>query len=110
MVIQSNCNFVTNATSPIESKSYKNAQGDVLSVQISGATGVYYIEGRLIHNGTWCPLAGINLSDFSPVKGAYTKPGIYELGIVGIRDIRARVEAVNGSVTIQGQIISTEET
>jgi hypothetical protein len=81
-----------------------------LSLQIDGAAGVYHVEGRLQSQASWVPLAGINLSDFSPVKGSYTKPGVYELGIVGIRELRVRVEAVNGSVSIWGQIISTEET
>ena len=43
------------------------------------------------------------------MRGGFTKPGMYEIGIVGIREIRARIESVSGDVSMFGQIISTEE-
>lgn len=110
MVIQKNCEFVKNSSTPIVSKEFPNATGDVLTLQISGADGVYYIEGRNSSKLDWVPLAGINLSDFSAVRGIFTKAGLYEIGIVGIREVRARVESALGNVSIFGQIISTEET
>jgi len=110
MVIQKNCNFVTNTNAPIVSKIFTNATGDVLTLQISGANGVYHLEGRNNSNGDWFPLAAINLSNFAAVKGSFTTPGIYEIGIVGIRELRARVESAEGNVSMFGQIISTEET
>jgi hypothetical protein len=109
MIIQNNCNFVTKATESVVSKSFSNHAGDTLSFSITGATGVYYLEGRNHKEGMWCPLAGINLSDFSAVRGAYTQPGLYEIGILGVRELRVRVESVDGEVTIFGQIISSEE-
>lgn len=109
MVIQSNCNFVEKTNTPIVSKPFVNSQGDVLALQISGATGVFHIEGRNHRNGDWVSLAGINLTDFTPVRNGFTKPGMYEIGIVGIRELRARVESVNGKVSMFGQIISTGE-
>lgn len=110
MVIQKNCEFVTNASTPIVSKPFPNASGDVLTLQISGADGVYYLEGRNNSNHAWVPLAGINLTDFSAVREKFTKAGLYEIGVVGIRELRVRVESVAGNVSIFGQIISTEET
>ena len=110
MVIQKNCEFVKNSSTPIVSKPFPNAAGDVLTLQISGADGVYYVEGRNRSSHDWVPLAGINLSDFSAIRGKFTSAGLYELGIVGIRELRVRVESVSGEVTIFGQIISTEET
>ena len=109
MIIQKNCDFVTNIDSPIISKVFPNSSGDILSLQISGNEGMYYIEGRNNSDGDWVSLAGINLSDFSAVRGGFTKPGLYELGIIGIRQIRARVESASGNVSIFGQIISSEE-
>ena len=110
MVIQKNCNFITNATSPAESKVFSNATGDVLTLQISGADGVYKLEGRNHSQGDWVPLAGIDLSNFSMIKNGFSKAGLYEVGIIGIRELRATVESLQGAVNIFGQIISTEET
>lgn len=110
MVIQKNCEFATNATTPIVSKVFPNATGDTLTLQITGANGIYHLEGRNTTKGGWVSLAGINLSDFSAVRGGFTKEGIYEIGIVGIRELRFRIESVSGNVSAFGQIISTEET
>lgn len=110
MVIQSNCKFIENTSTPTVSKTFFNATGDVLSIQIDGANGVFHIEGRNNPRGNWISLAGINLSDFSAVRGGFTAPGMYEIGIVGVREIRANVESVQGNVSVFGQIISTEET
>jgi hypothetical protein len=110
MVIQKNCEFIKKATSPVVSKIFPNSTGDTLSLQISGADGTYHLEGRNSSKGDWVSLAGINLSDFSAVRGSFTKAGLYEIGIVGVREMRVRVESASGEVSIFGQIISTEET
>ena len=110
MIIQKNCEFVKNSNTSIISKIYPNSNGDILALQISGANGVYHLEGRNNSNNDWVSLAGINLSDFSAVRGNFTKAGLYEIGIVGVRELRVRVESVEGEVSIFGQIISTEET
>lgn len=109
MIIQSNCKFFDNTNTPTVSKTFQNAAGDVLSLQIFGADSVIHIEGRNSMRGDWVPLAGINLSDFSIAKGTYTKSGLYEIGIEGVRMIRARLESTSGNVSAMGQIISTGE-
>lgn len=109
MVIQKNLNFVSNTTIPVLSKTFINASGDVLSLEIKG-NGVIYIDGRLQDDSDWFSIAGINLSDFSVSKDGFTKPGLYEIGVIGIRQLRARVEAVQDNVSVYGQIISSEET
>ena len=111
MVIQKNCEFVTEVSAPTTSIIFPNSTGDILTLQISCDEGVYSIEGRN-NNKTdaWFPLAGISLSDFSVVKGGFKKAGMYDIGIAGVRELRARVESVNGSVSLFGQIISAEET
>ena len=111
MVIQKNCEFVKNSSAaPIVSKTFPNSTGDVLTLQISGANGVYHLEGRNSAHGDWISLAGIDLSNFSAQSGGFVKAGIYEIGIVGIRELRVRVESTEGNVSLFGQIISTEET
>ena len=110
MIIQKNCDFIKHTTSSTISKPFSNTTGDVLSLQINGADGVYKLEGRNSSKGDWFSLAGINLSNFSAVRDGFTKAGIYEIGIVGIREMRVRVESTQGEVSIFGQIISTEET
>lgn len=110
MIVLGNCKFANNTRTPIVSKTFFNAHGDVLSLQIDGADGVYHIEGRSNPKGEWVSLAGINLNDFSAVKGGFKTAGIYELGIGSIRELRARIESTSGNVTIFGQIISMEET
>lgn len=110
MIIQKNCDFIKNASAPSISRIFPNSTGDVLVLQIQGANGLYYLEGRNNSKNDWVALAGINLSDFSAAKGTYTQPGLYEIDVVGVREMRVRVESVEGSVSIFGQIISTEET
>ena len=112
MIIQKNVDFFKSMDTPSVSKTYPNSQSDVLSLQISGSftSGKFHIEGRNHRGGDWVSLAAINLSDFSAVRGGFTQAGMYEIGIVGIREIRARIESVSGEVTMFGQIISTEET
>lgn len=110
MVIQKNCEFVKDKSTPIVSKVFPNATGDTLTLQITGADGVYYLEGRNDRHHNWVALAGINLSDFSAVRGSFTKAGMYEIGVMGARELRVRVESTTGSVTIFGQIMSSEET
>lgn len=109
MLIQKNCDFLTTSI-PMESKSFTNSSADVLALQISGADGVYYLEGRNKSTNDWVSLAGISLSDFSAVIGGFKKAGMYEVGIIGVREVRVRVESTQGKVTIFGQMISTEET
>jgi hypothetical protein len=89
---------------------FPNATGDTLTLQITGADGVYHLEGRNNRKGDWTSLAGINLSDFSAVRGGFTKAGMYEIGIMGVRELRVRVESIMGEVSIFGQIMSSEET
>lgn len=110
MVIQKNCEFVKNSSTPIVSKVFPNATGDALTLQITGADGVYYLEGRNNSRLDWVTLAGIDLSDFSAVRGGFTKAGLYEVGVMGVRELRVRVESTQGQVSIFGQIISSEET
>lgn len=110
MVIQRNCKFIENTSTPTVSKTFFNATGDTLTVQIDGAEGIYAIEGRNSANGAWYPLAAINLSNFAAMRDGLNAPGVYEIGIVGIRELRAKVDSVQGQVSIFGQIISTEET
>lgn len=110
MVIQKNCEFIKNSSTPIVSKVFPNSTGDILTLQISGADGLYYLEGRNHSKNDWVSLAGINLSDFSAVRDGFTKAGMYEIGIVGVRELRVRVESTLGKVSLFGQIISTEET
>lgn len=109
MVIQKNCDFITNSNTPTVSKIFSNSSGDTLALTISGANGVYHLEGRNNSSYDWIPLAGINLSDLSVVRGAYTQAGVYEIGIVGIRELQVRVASIEGDVSIFGQIISTGE-
>lgn len=112
MVIQKNAEFFKDANTPAESKTFANSTADVLTVQVSGefTDGLFFIEGRNNKGGDWCPLAAIDLSSFMPVRAGFSKPGLYELGMVGVREVRARIEKVSGQVSIFGQLISTEET
>lgn len=109
MVIQNNCNFITNATSPTISYIYPNANSDILTLSISGNEGLYYLEGRGDSNHEWITLAGVNVSDFSVAKDGFVKPGVYEIGIIGIRQLRVKVERTSGAVSITGQMISSTE-
>lgn len=108
MIILNNLDLIQDISTPMISDEYINLGGDILAVQISGATGRYYIEGRSA-DSDWYPLAGINLSDFTVATGAFTKPGLYEIGVASIRRIRARVETTDGEVSITAQLISSSE-
>ena len=112
MIIQKNLEFFKNANTPAESKIFSNSSADTLTVQVSGdfTNGLFFIEGRNNSGGDWCSLAAIDLSSFMPVRTGFTKPGIYEIGIAGVREVRARVVNISGKVSIFGQMISMEET
>jgi hypothetical protein len=111
MVIQKNLEFLRSMSTPTVSKAFPNATGDILSVQISGAfTGTVHIEGRNNSQGDWVSLAGISLTDFAVARNGFKSAGMYEIGIVGVRELRARIDEAQGDVKIFGQIISTEET
>lgn len=109
MVILKNCEFLSHENSPIVSKVFPNVGGDVLALNIQGADGVFHLEGRAGRTAEWISLAGINLSDFSAVSGGFKKAGLYELGIVSVREMRVRIESASGDVSITGQIISSQE-
>ena len=110
MVIQNICYFTQHMVTPNVSKSFFNAQGDVLSLQISGTlTGKVYIEGKNSDNAAWVSLAGINLSSFAAERDGFDSTGIYEVGIIGVRNLRIRLDgASSDSIEVIGQIISTE--
>lgn len=108
MIILTNCNFA-NTNQSLTSATVYNFAGDTLALQISGAKGIFHLEGRNAISGDWTPLAGINLSNLTVVPGKFTQPGLYEVGIVGVREMRIVVESVEGHVDITGQIISTQE-
>lgn len=102
MVIQKNCDFITKSNASIVSKVFSNATGDTLTLQITGANGLYHLEGRNKKEHEWVSLAGIDLSDFSAVRGGFKKAGLYEIGIMGIRELRVRVESTEGEVSLFG--------
>ena len=108
MIILNNLDLIHNISAPMVSKEFANLGGDILALQISGATGRYCIEGKSA-NSDWYPLGGINLSDFTVATGAFTKPGLYEIGVASVRRIRARVETTDGEVSITAQLISSSE-
>lgn len=110
MVIQSNIKFIEHAKAPIVSRTFFNPTGDILSLQISGASGSVKLEGRARKDADWVTLAGISLADYALVRDGFTKPGIYEIGIIGIRELRARVDSMDGDISVFGQIINSEET
>ena len=110
MVIQKNCDFINETSEPMISKVFTNPTGDILTLQVSGANGLYFLEGRNNTKGDWVPLAGINLSNFSVITDGFSAAGIYYIDVSGIREVRVRVESVEGTVSIFGQIISSEET
>lgn len=111
MIIQKNIEFLKGMSTPTVSRTFPNSAGDILAIQISGDFGgAVRIEGRSRHNGDWVSLAGISLKDFSVARDGFTSAGLYEIGIVGVREIRARIDEVTGNVALSGQIISTEET
>ena len=112
MIIQKKITFCNNQTAPFISNVYFNPLSDVLSIQVDGdfSEAIIKLEGRSNNTNLWVSLAGINLSDFSVAKKGISQPGLYEFGVIGIREFRINVEQINGSVTISGQLINAEET
>ena len=112
MMVQSTCKFAKNISSPVISKVFSNAEGDILTIQISGnfSSGIIYIEGRNDPSGDWVSLAGISLKDFSLWTDGFEETGLYEIDIIGVRELRANIkQIINGNISIYGQIISSQE-
>lgn len=112
MIIQKKIIFCDNQTAPFISPANFNPLSDILSIQVDGdfSDALIKLEGRSNGSNPWVSLAGINLSDFSVAKKGISKPGLYEFGVIGIREFRVNIEQINGSVTISGQLINAEET
>lgn len=112
MVIQRDAKFFENQTTSNISSTFVNPLADILTVQVSGDfnAGVLKIEGRNNNKGEWISLAGINLTNLSVSTDGITEKGIYEFGIIGIREVRANLESISGSISVYGQLISAEET
>lgn len=112
MVIQRDAKFFENQNTSNISNTFVNPQADILTVQVSGGANAFTvaIEGRNSKDADWIPLAGINLTNLSVSTDGITEKGIYEFGIVGIRELRANLKSISGSVSVYGQLISTEET
>lgn len=110
MVIQSTISQ-QNQKSPFISKTHRNLQGDVFALEIYGNINSmnFILEGRGSSEGTWVPLAGINLTDFSVAKGEITKPGLYEFGVASVRELRLNLTQINGEASFVGRVISTSE-
>lgn len=111
MIIQNKATFFEEAVTSQTSKIYKNSHADVLDLQVDGdfTAATVVVEGRLTPANDWVRLAGINLSDFSVAANGLTKAGIYEFSVLGTREIRARVDNINGKVSVFGYFISSEE-
>lgn len=110
MVIQSNIKFIDKANSPMVSKIFSNSTSDLMSLQISGGPGKVILQGRIDKNMDWVTLSGIDVSNYTIVKDQFTKSGIYEISIIGIRQLRAILESSSGEISVLGQLISSEET
>ena len=112
MIIQKKITFCEDQTAPFTSQTFFNPLSDVLTLQIDGSftNSLIKIEGRSESSKNWVSLAGINLTNFSVAKNGIKSAGLYEFGIIGIREIRVNIEEISGSVTISGQLINAEET
>lgn len=111
MVIQNKAQFFEDVNTSKTSKIFVNPLADVLDLQVQGEFSAVelVIEGRLNKDSEWVSLAGINLSDFSIAANGLTKKGIYEFSVIGVREVRARVSNLNGTISVFGYFISSEE-
>lgn len=109
MIIQQKVIFFENTFDSSVSRSYFNNSADVLTLSVDGdfSNGLFFIEGR--NHGDWVTLAAINLSDLSIQVNGITKTGLYEVGVLSVRELRCRIEQIQGSVTIAGELISSGE-
>ena len=112
MIIQKSISFTYNSAEPIISDIIANTQADYMSLQLDGnfTEGVIVIEGRNAPQNDWVSLGGISLSDFAIYKTGFTKPGLFELSISSVRQLRVRTEGLNGEVELTGLLISSIET
>lgn len=109
MMIQKKVIFFKDAANTATSTSCFNGSADTLALSIKGIlnSGSVYIEG---HNGDdWISLAAVNLTNFSVSRKGLVETGIYEISILSVRELRCRIEEISGSVTIEGELISSSE-
>lgn len=112
MVIQNNYTFIKNQNSPIVSKTYINSSSDLFIMQIDGSfdTCMVKVEGRINPKAAWVSIGGVDLGTFAAVKDGFTKAGLYEFDIIGVRELRVNVSSLTGGeITVFGQFISSEE-
>lgn len=101
----SNLVFIRAAGAATVSGVYENERYDLAVIQVTGDADAFEVtlEGRVDRAAEWEPLASLNLSDLGSPYTSMTEDGIYEFGIGGVSQIRARVHFVtNGAVTVSG--------
>lgn len=111
MVIRNNAKLISEVTSATTSKDLINQKSDVCVLTITGSftAAEVVIEGKQdLASSTYFPLGGVNTKDFSLAAGTYTSAGIYEIDIIGVTALRARVVSVTGgNVSVTAQFVST---
>lgn len=98
------------ASTAADMKPFINITSDVMAVEIRGdASFTVKMQGRtdIQNGGEWEDLAAIKLSDFS-AGAALTQPGIYEIGIEGLQEVRANITSISGgTVSVVGRAVNT---
>lgn len=111
MVIRNNVKLISEATSATTSKDIINQKSDVCVLGITGTftSAEVVVEGKQdTASSTYFPLGGVNTKDFSLAAGTYTSAGIYEIDIIGVKALRARVVSVTGgNISVSAQLVGT---
>lgn len=112
MIILTTCNFWQDQVVETSEKSdiLYNSNGDYFAVEVAGdmSNGVLYVEGRSADNMPWTPLAGVELSSLDLITEGIIAPGIYEFGVSSVRNIRLAFEGASEGISVQGQLLRSE--
>lgn len=85
-----------------------HSSGSDLTIQIDseiGDTFTLVIEGLANDKSEeWVVLKGVNMNDFSSTNSITTN-GIYSFGVAGINHIRAKITAIDGTLTVFGKLL-----
>ena len=100
----------TSASSADDMKPFINITADTMAVEVRG-TGTFTLkmQGRtdINNGGAWEDIAVIKLSDLTK-KETITAPGIYELGIEGLQEVRANITSLSGgTLSVLGRAVNT---
>jgi hypothetical protein len=101
--------FQSAATTTGNGELYLTNKADIVTLEITGTatSGTVIFEG-LMPSGTYYPVRGIRLSDYSIATQSVAVGELWEIDVTNFVAIRARISAVAGGyITVNSKVVNS---